>query len=255
LGLGRGVGEGVGARIKREALFGVGGGAAAAAAAVEGGKTVQRNGFVGKDEAVTAATGTTASGAGAAGGTPKLFDFRTTDRPGTGGSGGGGGGTIAETSLLSRQFRSDGAGIPPPPPNLRTTSTSAVIPTLQANASRPMTSSSSSANVPPKPAVRPRAMSVTMRIKGEVTEGGEDVDPDEFGADGDVAMDEDGKSGTRIVKDVGKGSGGIKGKRKGMVFRCESCSKVGLMRFFVVWRSARLHAAISGRKMLMSGRR
>jgi hypothetical protein len=98
-------------------------------------------------------------------------------------------------------------------------------------------------------------MSVTMRIKGEVTEGGEDVDPDEFGADGDVAMDEDGKSGTRIVKDVGKGSGGIKGKRKGMVFRCESCSKVGLMRFFVVWRSARLHAAISGRKMLMSGRR
>jgi hypothetical protein len=72
-----------------------------------------------------------------------------------------------------------------------------------------------------------------MRIKGEVKEDGEILDPDEeFGdddGDEDIEMqDEEGKS-SKIVRDVGKGSGGIKGKRKGMVFRCESCSKVSCL--------------------------
>lgn len=66
------------------------------------------------------------------------------------------------------------------------------------------------------PRMRPRAMSVTMKIKGE-------VGPD--GSDDDLDMDEPGDGSVNSLG-LGQGSGGIKGKRKGMVFKCESCAKV-----------------------------
>lgn len=66
------------------------------------------------------------------------------------------------------------------------------------------------------PRMRPRAMSVTMKIKGE-------VGPD--GSDDDLDMDETGDGSVNSLG-LGQGSGGIKGKRKGMVFKCESCAKV-----------------------------
>ncbi|KAJ9107943.1 hypothetical protein QFC19_002686 [Naganishia cerealis] len=78
------------------------------------------------------------------------------------------------------------------------------------------------------PRMRPRAMSVTMKIKGEVGPDGSD---DEFEMDETSAggMAVDGEEGsTKVLSGVGlgQGSGGIKGKRKGMVFKCESCAKV-----------------------------
>lgn len=68
------------------------------------------------------------------------------------------------------------------------------------------------------PRMRPRAMSVTMKIKGEVGPDGSDEDLDMDGGDGE--------EGAINSLGLGQGSGGIKGKRKGMVFKCESCAKV-----------------------------
>lgn len=41
-------------------------------------------------------------------------------------------------------------------------------------------------------------------------------------------MDGEGKDAWRELA-LGTGSGGVKGRRKGMVFKCESCSKVGVL--------------------------
>jgi hypothetical protein len=76
-------------------------------------------------------------------------------------------------------------------------------------------------------------MSMQMKIKGEILPNGagsdEDEDFDMNDEDEGMMMidvaDEDGNS-TRKAVPLGTGSGGIKGKRKGMVFRCESCAKV-----------------------------
>ena len=62
-------------------------------------------------------------------------------------------------------------------------------------------------------------------------EDDEEVDSGRSGsADMDVDMGEDGED--EETKDelsklaLGSGSGGLKGRRKGMVFKCENCSKV-----------------------------
>lgn len=270
--VGRGVGEGAGARIKRQVL------------GTEREVLVQRNGF-GSSGAATRAGAASSSPAappppklfdfrmtdrpGAVGATATGHAVATAASSSSS--------TSPPTSLLSRQIRTDtlGAGggngtASNAPPVLRTASTSNAVPTLSSASTSTGTPASTPVPAPaPAPSsipsstrlgaiqhatavsasraalMRPRAMSMTMKIKGELRENGDEVDPDDAfaglggggGGDGDGDgdggegegdegdVDMDGRKG-RIVRDVGKGSGGIKGKRKGMVFRCESCSKV-----------------------------
>jgi hypothetical protein len=63
-----------------------------------------------------------------------------------------------------------------------------------------------------------------MKIKGEILPDGASDDEDEEDEGMVVDGDESGERGKAVP--LGTGSGGIKGKRKGMVFRCESCAKV-----------------------------
>lgn len=70
-----------------------------------------------------------------------------------------------------------------------------------------------------------------MKIKGEILPNGNAASDDEGQDDEDedgmvVDGDEFTSNGEKRAIPLGTGSGGIKGKRKGMVFRCESCSKV-----------------------------
>lgn len=62
-----------------------------------------------------------------------------------------------------------------------------------------------------------------MKIKGEILPDG--ASDDEEDEDEGMIVDGDETVGGKAVP-LGTGSGGIKGKRKGMVFRCESCAKV-----------------------------
>jgi len=81
----------------------------------------------------------------------------------------------------------------------------------------------------PAPRMRPRAMSMQMKIKGEILPDGAASDDEEDDEDEGMVVDGDeivGADGERRAVPLGTGSGGIKGKRKGMVFRCESCAKV-----------------------------
>lgn len=172
---------------------------------------------------------------------PVLFDFRTTDKspatkpglikssPALGADKQINGST--NVSLLSRGLKdettfTEGKGptstkvLPVTTPTTTTTSTSTIL-------RRTSTSGGKSGiyNPMPAPRMRPRALSMQMKIKGEILpDGSEDDDEEDDGmlVDGE----EDGVDGDRTAIPLGTGSGGIKGKRKGMVFRCESCSKV-----------------------------
>lgn len=161
---------------------------------------------------------------------PVLFDFRTTDRspssakkPDPASSSG--------MSLLSQGLK-DGpspSAIPmssspstrqpfPPPVASNNAAASGIM-------RRTSTSGGKSGIYSPMPAprMRPRALSVQMKIKGEILPDG--ASDDEEDEDEGMIVDGDETVGGKAVP-LGTGSGGIKGKRKGMVFRCESCAKV-----------------------------
>jgi hypothetical protein len=162
---------------------------------------------------------------------PVLFDFRTTDRSPSStrkadpaaGSG---------MSLLSQGLK-DG----PSPSAIPTSSSPSTRqpfppPVASNNAAasgilrRTSTSGGKSGLYSPMPAprMRPRALSMQMKIKGEILPDGASDDEDEEDEGMVVDGDESGERGKAVP--LGTGSGGIKGKRKGMVFRCESCAKV-----------------------------
>jgi hypothetical protein len=162
---------------------------------------------------------------------PVLFDFRTTDKSPSStrkadpaaGSG---------MSLLSQGLK-DG----PSPSAIPTSSSPSTRqpfppPVASNNAAasgilrRTSTSGGKSGLYSPMPAprMRPRALSMQMKIKGEILPDGASDDEDEEDEGMVVDGDESGERGKAVP--LGTGSGGIKGKRKGMVFRCESCAKV-----------------------------
>lgn len=60
---------------------------------------------------------------------------------------------------------------------------------------------------------------------------GDEEDPSEGERSGSAERDDidmDGLDGEGKVPALGTGSGGVKGRRKGMVFKCETCSKVSV---------------------------
>ena len=162
---------------------------------------------------------------------PVLFDFRTTDRSPSSAKKGD---PTASTgmSLLSQGLK-DG-----PSPSAISMSSSPSTrqpfppPVASNNAAasgilrRTSTSGGKSGIYSPMPAprMRPRALSMQMKIKGEILPDGASDDEDDEDEGMVVDGDESGERGKAVP--LGTGSGGIKGKRKGMVFRCESCAKV-----------------------------
>ncbi|GHJ87690.1 hypothetical protein NliqN6_4092 [Naganishia liquefaciens] len=195
------------------------------------------------------ATGNDWTSSSSPGNAPVLFDFRTTDKsPGLkqrpNGSPNMGSGLassfgksptpIGSTSLLSQRIKADGSNATSRQAKSTTVTNGFNISTGTGNvkghengtapvstaanrrSSTTVMAASTGGGMKLNPRMRPRAMSVTMKIKGE-------VGPD--GSDDDLDMDETGDGSVNTLG-LGQGSGGIKGKRKGMVFKCESCAKV-----------------------------
>jgi hypothetical protein len=73
-------------------------------------------------------------------------------------------------------------------------------------------------------------MELDMAFDGEDEDEGDEADSGRSGsAELEMEMDEDGEVDPEWKKlALGTGSGGVKGRRAGMVFKCENCAKVGL---------------------------
>lgn len=150
---------------------------------------------------------------------PQLFDFTKTDR------------RPSQTTKL-------------PPTSSRSISASTLVP-----ASLPNTSSIHARQQAHFQAVA-QARTVIERIDDEMEldmefDGDDDDDGEITGSrsgSAEIDMDEDddgeikgkGKEWEKLA--LGTGSGGVKGRRKGMVFKCENCSKVGFGYGFLLSR-------------------
>ncbi|KAJ9102462.1 hypothetical protein QFC21_002862 [Naganishia friedmannii] len=189
---------------------------------------------------------------------PVLFDFRTTDRSpgmrrvngspnlgaGITGSYGKSPTPSSSMSLLSQRIKGDSNGHAPIGKPTTVTNgfnvssqhghaggdhgTASVSTAINRRSSTTIMAASTGGGMNFNPRMRPRAMSVTMKIKGEVGPDGSDdeFEMDDTGAGGMAVDGEDGSTNLLNGVGLGQGSGGIKGKRKGMVFKCESCAKV-----------------------------
>lgn len=129
--------------------------------------------------------------------TPQLFDFAKTDR---------------------RPSHSTGQR----PPVFASRSTSAVVPASLPARSH-MHVASHRVHPPPPPPQLGDDIELDMVFDGD------EEDPSEGERSGSAERDDidmDGLEGEGKVPALGTGSGGVKGRRKGMVFKCETCSKV-----------------------------
>jgi hypothetical protein len=72
-------------------------------------------------------------------------------------------------------------------------------------------------------------MELDMAFDGEDEDEGDEGDSGRSGsAELEMDMDDDGEVDPEWKKlALGTGSGGVKGRRAGMVFKCENCAKVG----------------------------
>lgn len=75
-----------------------------------------------------------------------------------------------------------------------------------------------------------------MAFDGDVEETPSEADGERSGSAERDDMDMDGLEDEGQVSALGTGSGGVKGRRKGMVFKCETCSKasrIAQLRFVI----------------------
>jgi hypothetical protein len=68
-------------------------------------------------------------------------------------------------------------------------------------------------------------MELDMEFDGDEDDDGEIEGGS--GRSGSAELDEEGEGKDWKGLALGSGSGGVKGRRKGMVFKCENCAKVG----------------------------